>query len=263
MNNAINQLELLLEHAARSPAERPAFYRALLESEILVLGNTSSGKEGSRVVSEGEKISIVHWMKNDDTPIIPFFTSIEALQRVLTEESSYVGLPARSFFEMTLGSQLVLNPRSPYGKEFVPDEIKALLETGMNHVAEPQVVEKETRVLLGQPANYPVDMISALTELLAKHSSVIAAYLCQMVEQTSAGKPALVIGFAGDNDMTDAMKEAGSVVAETVPAGVPVNFVVVREGEGGIGSYMLSSVSPFYERSWGSKVRSMMDPQRT
>ena len=255
-----NDLERKLMLAADNPASRPEFYKALMASEVFVIGFTDSESEGVKTIPAGAKLSIVNWEKNDGTPIIPFFTSLEALQRALKEESKFVALPAKSFFEMTLGSFLVLNPSSPYGKEFFPSEIDALLKTGMNNAPQTRVVQKETKVLLGQPANYPTEMVSALSALLAKHSAVKAAYLCLMHDPSSAEKPSLVVGFEGETDLTEAMKEAGSVAADTAPKGELVDFAVLKRGEQGISDYMFQSVKPFYERTWGAKLRSLFSP---
>src|SRR5262245_49577657 len=97
-DNAQNALELALAKAATEPAYRPEFYRLLLESEVLVLGHTESGEKGRRTVAAGEKLSIVNWQKNDGTPVIPFFASLEALRRAIKEEQSFVALPARTLF---------------------------------------------------------------------------------------------------------------------------------------------------------------------
>lgn len=255
-----NALELKLEKAAADPASRPEFYKALLEADVFVIGFTDSTVpvEGHFTVPEGgAHCSIVNWTRNDGTPTIPFFTSFEALQRALTEETQYLAIPAKTFLEMTQGSFLVLNPMSPHGKEFFPDEVKALLETGMNHEPITRVVKKETEVLLGQPANYPVEMVSSLTRLLTKHSAVKAAYLCQMYNPEMGDKPVLVIGLEGEGNLIDAIKEAGSVATETAPHGQPVDFAVLRRGGNGISEYMFESVKPFYERTWANKLRSL------
>lgn len=260
MDEPINDLERKLIAAAENPAARPEFYKTLITSNVFVIGFSDSAGEAAGTIPAGAKLSIVNWKKNDGSPIIPFFTSLEALQRALKEESKYVALPAKSLFEITLGSFLVLNPASPYGKEFFPNEIEALLETGMNHVPQTRVVQKETKVLLGQPANYPSKMVSALATLLAKHSVVKAAYLCLMHDPSSGDKPTLVVGFEGDQDLAGAMKEAGSVAVDTVPKGELVDFIVIKRGESGIADYMFKSVKPFYERSFGSKLRSLFSP---
>ena len=257
-----NDLERKLMLAADNPASRPEFYKALMEADVFVIGSTDSEGQGGATIPAGAKLSIVNWEKNDGTPVIPFFTSLEALQRALKEESRYVALPAKNFFEITLGSVLALNPASPYSKEFFPNEVQTLLETGMNYAPKTRVVQKETKVLLGQPANFPAEMVSALTVLLAKHSAVKAAYLCLMHDPSSSEKPSLVIGFEGEKDLSEAIKEAGSVAADTAPKGELVDFVVLKRSESGISDYMFKSVKPFYERTWGGKLSSLFSPGR-
>lgn len=252
-----NPLDRALVLAASDPASRPDFYRLLLASEIFVIGETESPGEGLANIPAGGKLSVIRWEKSDGTPVIPFFTSLSSLQKALTEEANYLRLSARMFFEMTRGSHLVLNPKSDYGKEFNPSEIEALLATGVNHVAKERVGAEPTKILLGQPANYPAEMVSALTSLLAKHVAVKAAFLCLMQDAAKEDAPALVVGFEGDGDLALAMKEAGSVVADTAPPGIAVDFVVVERGGSDISDYLVNSTKPFYERSWGKKLRSL------
>lgn len=254
-----NPLEVALAKAAEDPASRPEFYRLLLDSTIYVIGFTDSPEIAGRVTLETEeKLSIVNWETPDGKPIIPFFASLEALQRSLQEESQCVGLPARTFFEITRGSSLVLNPGSPWGKEFFPQEVDTLLESGVNQVLTTRVVEKEASVLLGPPADYPAEMVAALSRLLTKHSSVNAAYLCLMHGPAGSEKPNLVVGFEGDGDLGQVLREAGSVAADTAPRGEPVDFVVLQRGNQGISEYMFEEVKPFYQRGWGTKLRSVL-----
>ncbi len=146
-----------------------------------------------------------------------------------------------------------------------PDFIEEISETHLKERGEDKdtrVIQKETKVLLGQPANYPSEMVSALTTLLAKHSAVKAAYLCLMHDPSSDEKPSIVVGFDGDKDLSEAMKEAGSVAVDTAPKGELVDFVALKKGESGISDYMYKSVKPFYERTWGSKLVSLFSPGR-
>jgi hypothetical protein len=253
-----NDLEQKLMLAANDPASRPDFYKVLMDSQVFVIGFTDAGGEGVTTLPTGAKVSIESWEKNDGTKITPFFSSLDTLQRALKKESKYVSLPARSFFELTKGASLVLNPASPYGKEFYPNEVQALLDTGMNHVAQSRIVQKETKVLLGQPASYPTEMVSALASFLAKRSAIKAAYLCQMHDPSSSEGPSLVVGFEGGGGLARVMNEAGSIAADTVPKGRKVDFVVVKDGEAGLGSYMLKSVKPFYERPSRKGVWSLL-----
>ncbi|MFT3930602.1 MAG: enhanced serine sensitivity protein SseB C-terminal domain-containing protein [Spongiibacteraceae bacterium] len=252
-----SELDRAFELAAKDPASRPEFYRLLLASDIFVIGDSGAPGEGAVSIPAGANISVLRWAKSDGTPIIPFFTSLNDLRKSLTEEVNYLRLPARIFFEMSRGSHLVLNPKSNCGKEFYPHEVEALLETGVNHIAQERTVTEPTQVLLAQPAQYPSEMVSALTSLLAKHVNITAAFLCLMHGREMSESPSLVVGFSGEGDLSLAMKEAGSVAADTAPAGIAVDFVVVEAGGSGIGQYMLRSTKPFYERSWGKKLRAL------
>lgn len=253
-----NKLELALQRAAIDPSSRPDFYRVLLESEIYVIGSTNVPTEGRSLIPVGAKLSIVHWEKNDGTPVTPFFTSLEALQRSLKEESSFLALPARSFFELVTGQTLVLNPASSHGKEFFPNEVASLLSSGVNHTPVQRTVQEQTKVLLGQPANYPTQMVAALKAFLPRHANVQAAYLCLMQESAANPTPSLVVGFKGVGDISVAMREAGAVAADTAQPGTPVDFMEIKDEEVGIDAYMLNSVEPFYKQSWSAKVSSFL-----
>lgn len=251
-----NELETALRRAADEPATRPDFYRLLVESQVFILGKSDSASEGDSMIPAGSNLAIVNWQRQDGSPVIPFFTSLSALQRAIEEEQPYVALPARALFEITQGASFFLNPRSAYGKEFYPQEISAILSTGTNHVPDRRVVQKETRVLLGQPKIYPSEMVGAITLLLAKHPNVKAAYLALMSQPDAAPMQSLVIGIEGDGDLEDAIRQVGSVAGDTRPREFPVDLVQVKSGESGLSEYFLNSTKPFYERSWGAKIKS-------
>jgi hypothetical protein len=253
-----NALEQALRLAAKEPAHRPEFYRALLESTVFVIGSSDSPPEGHKTLDTGAKVQLQNWQKADGTLVIPFFSSLAMLQRAIEGEVNYIALPAKSLFEMTRGASLVLNPRSDYGKEFFSNEIEALLSNGVNRVPTQRVVEKATKVLLGQPKNYPSEMIAALTILLSKHSNVKMAYLALMHDPSVDEKPHLVVGIEGEGDFENAIREAGAVAGDTSPGGEPVDFMRINRGESGLSRYFIEEVKPFYERKWGSKLKSII-----
>jgi hypothetical protein len=255
------KLERALERAANDPASRPDFYRTLMESEVFVIGRSGAITGQHALIPAGAKVEIVHWEKQDGTPVVPFFTSLEALRRSLKEESNFMALSVRGFFEMVKGRTLVLNPASPYGKEFFPNEVESLLSAGVNHVPTPRIVETATQVLLGQPSAYPTQMVTSLKALLAKHANVRAAHLCLMQEPSSQS-PSLVVGFEGDGDISRAMADAGAVAADTAPRGTPVDFIEIVPGESGLSKYFLSAGTPFYRRTFGSALKGLFSGRK-
>src|SRR5215475_6249777 len=93
-----NSLERILRLAADEPAHRPEFFRMLLNSTVYVLGSAGAG-EGTVSLEAGTRIGIQHWKKRDGTPVIPFFSSLEVLQKSIETERSYLALPAKSLLE--------------------------------------------------------------------------------------------------------------------------------------------------------------------
>ena len=257
MQTEDNILEIALELAASEPAHRPEFYRLLLESTIFIIGASgqlTEGDEGLITLKANTQIQVVNWVRPDGSSVIPFFSSLRALQLAITSDEKYLALPARTFFKITRGAELILNPRSEFGKEFKPAEVEALLTEGVNQVATPLVAERATEVLLGQPADYPTAMVASLTTLLAKHRNVKAAYLALMHDTSRDEKPHLIVGIEADGDFESVIRDAGTVAADTAPAGEPVDLMRITREESGIGQYFLEKVKPFYEGEGSNDV---------
>src|SRR5580765_5946244 len=239
-----NPLEQALRLAADGPEHRPDFYRLLLEAEVYVLTGKRQESHEVRTIAAGEKITIENWTKPDGSPVIPFFSSLEALQRAITEPNGYMGLPARSLFEITQGATLFMNPKLDYGKEFFPDEIKSLLSHGVTRTPEQRVTTKETKVLLGQPKDYPSRMVDSLTAFFAKRSEVKAAFLVQMHDASQDEMPHLVVGIQADGDVEKLFGEAGGIAGDTAPGGRAVDLYRVVPGDKGLTDYFLKNVTP-------------------
>ncbi|WP_133493005.1 enhanced serine sensitivity protein SseB [Alcanivorax sp. 24] len=249
-----NDLERLLRLAADEPAHRPEFYQRLLESTVYVLG-TANGGEGQTTLEAGSQVNLTQWEKQDGTSAIPFFSSLEVLRQGIEEEQSYLALTARSLFEMTEGATLYLNPRLPYGKEFVPEEVRGLLKEGVGSAPEQRTVEQDTEVLLGQPAEYPAAMVDSLTQLLAKHGNVKRAFLTLMHDRSVSEHPSLVVGIEAEGDIEPVMRECGQVIGDTVSKGKAVDLYRIAENDEGLSRYFVEQVEPFYQRRWGSRLR--------
>ena len=252
-----NTLERALRLAADDPSYRPAFFKALLNSTVFIIGS-SGGSHTSRTLEVGEKVSIQNWQKADGTPVIPFFSSLATLRKAIDQEVSYLSLPARSLFELTKGATLMLNPKSDYSKEFFSQEIDALLSEGLNRVPEQRVTQRESKILLAQPAKLPIEMVDALKSLFSRNTKVKAAYLALMFDTSVSEKPSLLIGISVEGNAEQIVKEAGVVAGDSAPPGEAVNIVVVAEGEAGLSDYFLSSVTPFYKRTWGGRLKALL-----
>lgn len=247
MSETKNELETLLEQAATEPAYRPAFFRTLLDSTVWVPGNAA---EGEAVVEESV-LDIQHWEKDDGTSVIPFFTSLAALQQAIDDEQAFVVMPARTLFEMTLGETLFLNAKLPTGKEFTPREISHLVGEEGSPLSQQEVLEGGTALLLSEVAEPPAQMVDSLTTLFKSIKTVKRAFICSIKEQADAQEN-LLIGIEAEGDIEEIIHAAGSVATDTLPGDEPIDICQVAEGEKGISHFMLAHITPFYERRWGS-----------
>ena len=248
MDHDENPLARALRLASGDPAARPDFYRQLLESEVYVLGPPDDG-DGERRVVPGESIAIQHWTRRDGSPVLPFFTSLEALQRAIDEQCTYFALSARALLEMTRGASLVLDPRSEFGKEFVPAEVESLLAGGFGQAVQRREYAEAAQVLLGQPKQRPVALLEGLAAFLAKRPTVRAAYLALMHEPAVDPDAHLIVGIELDGEPGPLLAEIGSVAGDLAPPGEAVDLVRVERGAGGISDYFLENVEPFYRRA--------------
>ncbi|MBI3160616.1 MAG: enhanced serine sensitivity protein SseB C-terminal domain-containing protein [Chloroflexi bacterium] len=238
----MTDLESLLDRAAQDPGQRPAFYLGLLEAQIFALGNAARDAQGN--VSA---LNLQHWGKPDGSAILPFFTSLMRLRQAISEEQSYVELPARAFLEATRGESLILNPNTESGKEFTPAEITALLDGTLFQQGHTRVIEEERQVLLGQPANYPAALVEALNSLFETLPEVKAAWLTYMNDPQDEAGPHLVFGLevaGGEAAYRNAAGQAGRVANDVLPGEI-VDFTPI--GEGGMTDYFREQVKPFYQ----------------
>ncbi len=249
-----NKLEQLLRTAATEPAHRPEFYATLLDSLVYILGFTDDGEDGHETLEAGRSISIQHWERPDGVPVIPFFSSLAVVQESIDAEQSYIELPARALFEMTSGANLVLNPRSEFGKEFSPEEIAWLLEGRVGAPYSRRSIDANTNLILSEPSEPPAQLIDSLITLFLKHKNVNRAFLGLMHDPDVDEHPHLLIGIDAEGEIDRVFAEAGSVAVDTSPDGEVVDLVRVVEGDDGVSGYFLNNTKPFYDRSWAERM---------
>lgn len=245
-------LDRLLEKAATEPAYRPAFFRKLLESTVWVPGTAAEDE----AIVEDSALDLQHWEKDDGQSVIPFFTSLEALQQAVETEQAFVVMPARTLFEMTLGETLFLNAKLPTGKELTPREISHLVGKDDSPLSQQEVLEGGMSLLLSEVAEPPAQMIDSLTKLFSTINHVKCAYLCSIKEKNDA-QPNLLIGIEAEGDIESVIEAAGSVAMDTLPGDEPVDICQVVKGEHGVSHFMIAHITPFYERRWGSFLRDL------
>jgi hypothetical protein len=246
-----NRLEELLVRAATDPAARPDFYRELLRSTLYVLTPDTPAAETKTTLPKGTRVALVQWQAASGliTPIFSSMGRVEELAQRSGHPEGCLGMEGERLFELLAQSPeaAVLNPGLAYGKELTPTEIRGLAD-GSIFRGEERVLEKPTRILLGQPAVFPTRLVDALKRLFEQRDGVEAAYIAQVMFEGSDQGPHPVVGLISSNYQKD-LEDAGMVAQQTGEQ-LPVDFVDLGgRPNDAFGQYFFEKTEPFFQRA--------------
>jgi len=239
-----NLLEIALKNAFDDPASRPLFFRELLDSKVLIISAGEKPKIVNGAIPQDTKISIAN-INFGGRQCVPFYTS-EARIPAGTE---YLLLDAKALFEITRGAYLVMNPGVAYGKEFFPDEIARLLDGTVFQPRERYIAQKEMKVLIGQPKEYPKDLVEALSRLYANSPTVERAWVAfyHNPERDTEGGLLVALDVPNEKDMERISGETGIVIESGILKGKQ-RVDLLRYADSGVAGYFTNQ-KPFYQKS--------------
>jgi hypothetical protein len=244
-----NDLERSLVKAANDPVFTPQFYRDLARADIFIIQHGKQVPEkAERIIAlEGETIQIQN-IEHRGKLHTPFFSSLTRLRAVLDSKAAYLGINALAFLELTKGSALLLNPGSEYGKEITAKEAALILNGSIWQPSERFVVQKKTQVMLGHPANYPVELVAALTRLFKSKKQVKRAWLAHFLNPERDKHPHTLVAIETTGSYDEIAAEVGMVASHINMPDPPLDLIQITGQPGEIGDYFLKETKPFYER---------------
>ncbi|MFT3683728.1 MAG: enhanced serine sensitivity protein SseB C-terminal domain-containing protein [Phycisphaerales bacterium] len=242
-----NELERLLQLAASSggrgapdPGAHAAFWNELLTGDLYILGS---------VDDRGRASLPSYGLPGGDALVV--FTSRELLEHSIAAQVEFITMPAKSFFEMTKGARVALNPCGPYGKEFTAEEISHAMGGFVSAGGRQMQATRDTQVLLGQLAVEPVELIKAVEGVCRNAPSINAARLCAVsMPSTGDARAHPLIGLDAKSYVM-ARDAVGPVVESwSKGAGLPVDVVDLNAG-GALADHLQSSGRVIYKRKTG------------
>ncbi len=239
-----NRLEELLVMAAQDPGARPDFYRELLQSDIFTIQvGVEAGGLDPHMLDRGDRVHLIH-VQFDGKEYVPIFTSLLRLQQFIKEEAQYISMNAKDLFELTLGSEALLNPGSGYGKEFLQKEIASLLNGSIFSPVTSREIKKDTQIMIGQPATVPTELLEALTSRFRTMKQVTSAYSAHYFDPETDERPHTLIAIEFTGEREQVMREAGSIAGTVGVPDPPVDFIELSK-DSGLYDYFMST-RPFY-----------------
>lgn len=248
-----NALEQALHNAALDENKIELFYKLMMQSRVFILGKPAKEMTDTNfVLSDDDELMINHWESDEDkSPVIPFFTSLQTLQRTIPEDEPYLEVPTEALFRMTLGVPMVLNPNTEYGMEFSPEDVVSLLGSdGVNNLQE--LIDggeyDEDGVYLELLRETPETLIATMTEIMADHPEIESAYLAVIHEPSADPEPHLLVGIQGHGDLDTVIEAvAGRIPEENNDSDFEMfDFFTMGEHDPEITDFLLKQVKPFY-----------------
>ncbi len=211
-----NPLEQALFNSASDNSLLPTFYDLLMKSNVFILGSIIGKENGTFNINEDQEFDIQHWENEDDnSPVIPFFTSMQMLQQAIPEDTAYIEIPSTNFMEMTLGVSLALNPNTDYGVELDFSDVSGLLDVDPEALLDEQSDEEveDGEMFLGILDNRPENLCKAMSEVFSNYPEVETAYMAAIHVPSESKEAHLLIGIEGKGDLDTAIP----TIADKIP----------------------------------------------
>ena len=132
-----NDLERLMQAAARDPGAVPAFYRALLASELYVLAPETPMTPGRRRAMKYREAINVATVAYQGLTWVPAFTAKSRISAYVKEPETCLGAKARDLFTLLPKANFWLNPLSECQKPMPAEEVHLLITGGIDAVLKP------------------------------------------------------------------------------------------------------------------------------
>lgn len=243
----MTELDRLLERVTLEPAYGPAFYQALMVEPIYALLPAGS------VFTKHGTIRFIMWKGTDGLDVIPFFSSQEIVERVLTRETQAVRLQGREFLEACRGAMVVLNPNEPYFCRLTVPELILLLDTGSPNQAKAYATHQSLRIAFLSP-EAPPGFLDSVSLLFSQCPDVDEAYFAMLFAKESDHLVAwLVAAVVREGGRENVVAHRLSAFLSDRPPPFNLDFLTMRPGEGKTMDFR-EHLLPFYTRAQGSRI---------
>lgn len=170
-----------------TPERRALLFRLLLSSTVLAITPDQPAEPRTFTLTQNVPLRLLTFTDADGIAL-PVFTDPDAVLRAFPEGAGYVGLPARTLFQMAVDNRtakIAVNPGSPTGGYLTRTEFEALAH-GRLPIGGSEVVAEPTPVRIGQPQTPPPpEVVAVLREAMTGEPLVERAwyFLLQQEEQ--------------------------------------------------------------------------------
>ncbi|CAK9885632.1 MAG: hypothetical protein XXXJIFNMEKO3_02038 [Candidatus Erwinia impunctatus] len=236
-------LETLLVQSRRGQNIAPAHWLATLRMTHLLIP-----RDLTHTACDASKFGGI----NAGMTIIPVFTSPGEWRRVSQSQGEIRLISGMELLILSSGNAIYINPGSSTGRFFSGEEVKAIC-------AEEQQIEQQTlcgnsAIRISAHSAPPEAMIAELCQCFRLHHTVRAAYLA-WVREIAEETPTLLIAIASEACDQRLIQQVGELAVSFMPDDEAVDVYLMGDESTGIDHLIMTHLTPFYQRRWGSFLR--------
>jgi hypothetical protein len=217
-----NELEAALEAALTDASRMPGMWQFLLRSHVHAVAHPPAQGEAAG----GTRLVI---FTSERQEAVMAFTSQELARLSIVEPTPIVPTGAAQLMDYLGEVSLILNPSGPYGKAFLPAEVRAARSGVTNLGANAIHVADGTAVMFGEMAEEPLDLIDSVTTACRFEPSIRTVYLCSVcVPGAGDTAPYPLIGIDAEDYGAAKALLSRAIGSWTTRARLPVAYVDMR-----------------------------------
>lgn len=249
----LNMVEQQLVAAANGDVQaQKAFERFILDETLFLATPDRPAEESSGVLQAETAIKVLNVPLKDGRQAAAVFTSPQRVYEAFGEVG-YMGLEGRVLFDIIRTGPAVLNPGQPHGVIWEPDAMAIMLGLPIE-----RVVKKDTQLMLGHPAELPVELISRLKTGFANVPGVEAVWLALAMWPEDQTQTWYLDVRTASEDRELIQRALSTAVEGADLKGLPLDMTIKspREAEG-IGIVIIAPKgldSPPAKKGWLSKL---------
>jgi SseB protein C-terminal domain/SseB protein N-terminal domain len=171
----VNMVEKQLVAAAIGNSDQQKAFEKFILDETLYFATPEVHPEGNITLQVDTSIQLLNATLDDGRQAAAVFTSPQRVGETFGEVG-YMGLQGRTLFEMIRAKPAVLNPGQTYCVVWEPSAMAAMLGLPME-----RTIQKDTKIMLGLPADPPTEVIERLKLEFISIPDVAAAWLALAV----------------------------------------------------------------------------------
>lgn len=235
-----------MQEDAKNPANEEMmklFFTEIFKAEYIIPADTSSlkiegVKSGEIKVGKDSEVSFPILENSQGKKYYPFFTDWNELRKYDTDLKFSALVATFKDLKNFAGKSdgIVINP---YGTNII---LTADMLNDIKNISE-KAEKKQSEIMVGEPKEYPIRMIKAMTDYFSEHAKILSAYLKLM---TKDGKKSylVAIDYNSDENPVDLYNE----IAETAlphADGIPIDFILKNSD---FAQKAFKNAKPFYEK---------------